>query len=77
MKRYYSCDLCGSSLADHSAGIGIYHWVDGKISAEYLHKDGCGHHLCNACVRGLRAMIAELDRTQALYNELDKAEALP
>lgn len=63
MKRYYSCDLCGSSILDDSGGIAIYHGFRGEIKAESLIKEGCGHHLCNSCIKGLKGMLPHLSTT--------------
>lgn len=60
-KKYFYCDLCGSQIGD-TDGIAIRHALDHVITAEWLHKDGCGHHLCNSCLKGLRGMFAALDR---------------
>lgn len=74
LRKSYSCDLCGSPISDTN-GIGIYHKACGDIEAVWLHKDGAGRHLCNGCVKGLRAMLADLDRTNRIHAELDAAEA--
>lgn len=66
-KKYFTCDLCNSSIADESGGIGVNHASMGNIKPVYMH-DG-GHHLCNPCVQGLRLMLAELDRTAKIYQD--------
>jgi hypothetical protein len=73
VRKSYSCDLCGTSINDTS-GIAIIHRANGDIDPEWLGRDGAGRHLCNACVRGLRAMLAALDRTTQIHAELDAAE---
>lgn len=72
VRKSYSCDLCGSSVTD-ADGVGIIHGASGDIRAVYLHQEGAGHHLCNCCVKGLRAMLADLDRTSEIHAELDRA----
>lgn len=74
LRKSYSCDLCGSSITE-TDGIGIIHGATGDIRAAWLHKEGVGRHLCNACVKGLRAMLADLDRTIQIHADLDAAEA--
>ena len=73
LRKHFSCDLCGTSITDD--GVGILHMARGEIRAVWLHKEGAGRHLCNGCVRGLRAMLADLDRLGAIHDELDAAEA--
>lgn len=73
VRKNYSCDLCGTSITD-ADGIGIIHMARGEIRAVWLHKEGAGRHLCNGCVKGLRAMLADLDRTASIHAELDAAE---
>lgn len=65
--------MCGSSISDNG-GIGIFHEASGDIRAVWLHKEEAGRHLCNSCVKGLRAMLADLDRTAQIQDELDAAE---
>lgn len=74
VRKNYTCDLCNSAIGD-ADGIGIVHKASGDINAVYLHVEGAGHHLCNSCVKGLRAMLADLDRTMQIYVELDTAES--
>lgn len=74
VRKTYSCDLCGSAITD-TDGIGIFHKASGDIQSVWLHKEGVGRHLCNGCVKGLRAMLADLDRTIQTHAELDRAEA--
>lgn len=73
VRKNYSCDLCGTGITD-TDGIGIIHKASGEIQAVWLHKEGAGRHICNACVKGLRAMLADLDRTNQIHAELDAAE---
>jgi hypothetical protein len=73
VRKNYSCDLCGSGITDTN-GVGIIHMAAGDIRAVWLHKEGAGRHLCNGCVKGLRAMLADLDRTSQIHAELDEAE---
>lgn len=70
VRKNYFCDLCGSSITD-ADGIAVLHKAMGDIRAVYLHTDGAGHHLCNSCVRGLRGMLADLDRTAQIHADLD------
>jgi hypothetical protein len=76
LRKHFTCDLCGSQIDQHG-GVGVYHQADRQIRAIYLHNESAGHHLCNECVRGLRGMLADLDRTAAIHDELDRAEAEP
>lgn len=64
-KHYFYCDLCGTEIKIGD-GIAAYHEPQGKIVDKALMDNGCGHHLCNKCVDGLRDMIAEMDRAQAV-----------
>ncbi len=73
LRKNYSCDLCGSSISDAN-GIGIFHKANGDIEAVYLGRECAGRHLCNGCVKGLRVMLADLDRTAQIHAELDSAE---
>lgn len=70
LRKHYSCDLCGTSITD-ADGVGIIHMAAGDIRAVWLHKEGAGRHLCNRCVKGLRAMLSDLDRTASIHAELD------
>ncbi len=63
VRKNYTCDLCNASI-DDKCGIGVFHKATGEIRAVYLGSEGAGHHLCNACVKGLRGMLADLDRTE-------------
>lgn len=73
VRKNYSCDLCGTTIiADE--GVGVLHVAGGEIRAVWLHKEGAGRHLCNGCVKGLRLMLADLDRTAQIHSELDAAE---
>lgn len=74
VRKNYSCDTCGSAISDTN-GIGIIHKANGDIQAVWLHKEGAGRHLCNDCVRGLRAMFVDLDRTRQIQNDLDSCES--
>lgn len=73
VRKNYSCDLCGSSITDTN-GIGIIHKANGDIQSVWLQKEGAGRHICNDCVKGLRAMLADLDRTIQIHADLDSAE---
>ena len=73
VRKHYTCDLCGTPIGE-TDGVGIVHSGDGAIRAVWLHKDGAGHHLCNSCVKGLRVMLKDLDRTAEIHDELDSAE---
>lgn len=74
VRKDYTCDLCGSSITE-AEGVGIIHKARGDIEAVYLKRDGAGRHLCNSCVKGLRVMLADLDRTMKIQEDLDRAEA--
>lgn len=74
VRKTYNCDLCNMSIGD-TDGVGVIHRANGDIEAVYLKREGAGHHLCNSCVKGLRTMLADLDRTAAIHDELDRAEA--
>jgi hypothetical protein len=56
VQKNYSCDLCGSSIAD-AGGIGIIHKANGEIEGVPVRLEGAGHHLCNRCVNGLKGML--------------------
>lgn len=71
-KRSYQCDLCNSSMPTHSDGIGIRWDCGNKITAVYFANSE--HHLCNSCVAGLREMFADLDKTSAMFRELDAVQ---
>jgi hypothetical protein len=73
VRKTYACDLCNSAISEHG-GIGVIHRANGEIRAVYLRNDGVGHHLCNLCVAGLPGMLADLNRTAAIQDELDQAE---
>lgn len=73
VQKNYRCDLCASSITDAN-GIAIIHRANGDIKSAYLHNEGAGHHLCNSCVKGLRAMIAGLDQLHQLHEDRDRAE---
>lgn len=73
VRKNYSCDLCGASITE-TDGIGIIHKAAGDIQPVWLHEEGAGRHLCNGCVKGLRAMLIDLDRTAQIHAELDSAE---
>ena len=73
VRKNYSCDLCGSAITE-ADGIGIVHKARGEISSAYLHNEEAGRHLCNGCVKGLRFMLADLDRISQIHAELDVAE---
>lgn len=72
VRRHYTCDLCNAQITD-AAGIGVVHKANGDIQAAYLHSEAAGHHLCNSCVKGLRFMLADLDRTARTQDDLDRA----
>lgn len=74
VRKTYTCDLCGMAIGE-TGGVGVIHKATGDIEAVYLKREGAGRHLCNSCVRGLRAMLADLDRTMEIHDELDSAEA--
>lgn len=71
LRKYYHCDLCGSSISEQS-GVGIFHKANGDIEAVWLHKDCAGRHICNGCVRGLRVMLDGLDKLAAHHEEMDQ-----
>lgn len=73
VRKNYSCDLCGFAISE-TDGIGILHQANGDIEAVWLHKEGAGRHLCNRCVKGLRVMLAGLDRTNQIHDELDRSD---
>ena len=72
-KKYYACDLCGQSI-EQSTGIGVYHKSGGGMRAVYFGDQSAGHHLCNGCVEGLKAMFADLTKMGEMYDKLDAAE---
>lgn len=72
VRKHYACDLCNAAIDDKN-GIAIVHRTNAEIKPVYLATEGAGHHLCNSCVRGLRGMIADLDRTNELHAEMDRA----
>jgi len=75
-KRRYTCDLCRDEIADAQGGIGLKWSVGNKIRHVYL--PDAETHLCNRCLEALREMFGEIDKTTAMYRELDAAgEASP
>lgn len=63
-KRYFYCDLCGSDI-QVGGGVGVYHEASGKIVDKSLLQEGCGHHLCNKCIKGLKEMFAVMEKAEA------------
>lgn len=69
-RRYYQCDLCGADIKQDT-GIGVHHETMGAMKAVFFSNENAGHHLCNKCVKGLRDMLADLDKLGEMYDHLD------
>lgn len=70
VQRQFACNLCRASVMAETA-IGIRWKCMNEIEPVYL--NDAENHLCNECVKGLRVMLAALDRIGEIHDELDRA----
>lgn len=71
-RRQYKCDLCQSEIRELADGIGITWNACDQIHNVIIASSE--HHLCNACIVGLKDMFAEIDRTTEMYQKRDAGD---
>jgi hypothetical protein len=59
VKREYRCNLCGDTIKDSTAGIGIK-WASDTTEGTLV--SDSEHHMCSPCCRRLREMFDRLGR---------------